>query len=79
MSDIRVSHIGAVLSHFRSKRLQTNMKGDKAQLLLGVFGEGVQRTVQQFEIPHITLAAHDPEGHKREHALGKTGIEADLS
>ena len=79
MSDIRVSHIGAILSHFWSKRRQTNMKEDKAQLLLGVFGEGVQRTVQQFEILHITLAAHGPEGHKREHALGKTGIEADLS
>ena len=35
---MRVSHTGAILSHFRSKRRQTNLDRDKAQLLLGVFG-----------------------------------------
>jgi hypothetical protein len=38
------------------------------------------RPVHQFNIPYImiALAVHGPEGHKREHPLGKTGIEANL-
>ena len=36
----------------------------------------MQRAAHQSEIPHI---APGPEGHKWEHTLGETGVEADVS
>ena len=52
------------------------MNRDKAQLLLGVFGDLL---TCQLQILHIALTTHRPEGHKRERALGRTSVEIDPS
>ena len=39
----------------------------------------MQCAIHHFEILHIALVVHDPEGDKREHVLGKISVEADLS